>query len=153
MKKVQLLLLLLSAVLSTGCSIYNSYGFSYDQLREVRQGMSFKEVTAVLGDPVYRDLDDKGESWEFRALGMTGWSVVKIWFKDEKVVEMKSYLEREHDCNKSQSKPVSGLSNHEFKYSTDEISKTEVLVTPDGKHALKIGSLIVTPDGQHIHAH
>ena len=90
MKKISVLLLL---TVLMGCGVYGGYGFDYAQLSSIERGMSFKEVTAVLGEPAFRDFDKEREAWTFRALGMQGWSVVKVWFKEGKVVEMKSYLE------------------------------------------------------------
>lgn len=92
MKKMSVVLGLLLAVLVMGCGIYESYGFDYKQLSSIERGMSFKEVCTILGEPAFRDLNKEGEAWTFRAYTPAGWSAVKVWFKDGKVDEMKSYL-------------------------------------------------------------
>ena len=94
MKKMSVVLGLLLAVLVTGCGIYESYGFDYKQLSSIERGMSFKEVCTILGEPAFRDLNKEGEAWTFRAYTPAGWSAVKVWFKDGKVDEMKSYRRR-----------------------------------------------------------
>ena len=104
MKKMSVVLGLLLAVLVMGCGIYESYGFDYKQLSSIERGMSFKEVCTILGEPAFRDLNKEGEAWTFRAYTPAGWSAVKVWFKDGKVDEMKSYLEDTYPVTTSRDK-------------------------------------------------
>ena len=127
MKKMSVVLGLLLAVLVMGCGIYESYGFDYKQLSSIERGMSFKEVCTILGEPA-------------------GWSAVKVWFKDGKVDEMKSYLEDTYPVTTSRDKSFM----NEKKESSDKSSETKVIVSPEGKHYIKMGSVVVTPEGKHI---
>ena len=146
MKKMSVVLGLLLAVLVTGCGIYESYGFDYKQLSSIERGMSFKEVCTILGEPAFRDLNKEGEAWTFRAYTPAGWSAVKVWFKDGKVDEMKSYLEDTYPVTTSRDKSFI----NEKKESSDKSSETKVIVSPEGKHYIKMGSIVVTPEGKHI---
>ena len=137
---------LLLAVLVMGCGIYESYGFDYKQLSSIERGMSFKEVCTILGEPAFRDLNKEGEAWTFRAYTPAGWSAVKVWFKDGKVDEMKSYLEDTYPVTTSRDKSFM----NEKKESSDKSSETKVIVSPEGKHYIKMGSVVVTPEGKHI---
>ena len=38
----------------------------------------------------------------------------------------------------------------EKKESSDKSSETKVIVSPEGKHYIKMGSVVVTPEGKHI---
>ena len=134
MKKMSVVLGLLLAVLVMGCGIYESYGFDYKQLSSIERGMSFKEVCTILGEPAFRDLNK------------AGWSAVKVWFKDGKVDEMKSYLEDTYPVTTSRDKSFM----NEKKESSDKSSETKVIVSPEGKHYIKMGSVVVTPEGKHI---
>ena len=133
MKKMSVVLGLLLAVLVMGCGIYESYGFDYKQLSSIERGMSFKEVCTILGEPAFRDLNKEGEA-------------VKVWFKDGKVDEMKSYLEDTYPVTTSRDKSFM----NEKKESSDKSSETKVIVSPEGKHYIKMGSVVVTPEGKHI---
>lgn len=149
MNKVSVFLSLLLAILLSSCGIYNHYGFDYKQLSSVERGMTLEEVSATLGKPVLRDFNNEGEVLTFRALGGYGWTVVKVWFKEGKVTEMKSYLE-----NVSRESPARKIdSMDEKKDSSSKESETKVIVTPDGKHYVKMGSVVVTPEGEHIIIH
>lgn len=143
MKKISVLLLL---TVLMGCGVYGGYGFDYAQLSSIERGMSFKEVTAVLGEPAFRDFDKDREAWTFRALGMQGWSVVKVWFKEGKVVEMKSYLE---DTG-TPAKTNRHLDGKKDSSSGTVDAKTKVYVSPEGKHYIQTGNIVVTPEGKHI---
>ncbi|WP_418698053.1 hypothetical protein [Bacteroides sp.] len=162
MKTSSIILLLLFAVLATSCGVYTgSYGFNSKQLGSIERGMDFEEVCTILGEPVLRDLDSEGEAWTFRSNGNTGCSVVKIWFEDGKVVEMKSRLEGNYP-----SSAVREVNSSDEKGSTGKSSGTKVAVGPDGKHYIdtgssvvvssdgkhyiKTGSVVVTPEGKHI---
>lgn len=146
MNRASVFLLLLLATLLSSCGIYNHYGFDYKQLSSVERGMTLEEVSATLGKPVFRDFNDEGEVLTFRALGASGWSVVKVWFKEGKVTEMKSYLEEY--CPERSSREVDSMD--EKKESSDKESDSKVIVTSDGKHYVKTGSVVVTPEGKHI---
>lgn len=146
MDKVSVFLLLLLAILLSSCGTYNHYGFDYKQLSGVEQGMTLEEVSATLGKPVLRDFNNEGEVLTFQALGDYGWTVVKVWFKEGKVTEMKSYLE-----NVSRELPSRKIdSMDEKKDSSGKESDTKVIVTSDGKHYVKMGSVVITPEGKHI---
>lgn len=149
MKKISFVLLLLFTVSVTSCGIYGSYGFDYAQLSKIEQGMTLKDVTAILGKPVFRDFDKEGEACTFRAFGMHGWSVVKIWFKEGKVTEMKSYLEETNSS--SDKKNCFDGQNNSFDKKEDNSSK--IYVSPEGKHYIKTGNVVVTPEGKHIIVH
>jgi hypothetical protein len=156
MKTSSAILLLLFAVLATSCGVYtSSYGYNSKQLGGIELGMEFKEVCGILGEPVLRDLDDEGEAWTFRANGNTGCSVVKIWFEDGKVMEMKSHLEGNYPSSSS-------IADHSstVKKSKDTGSKVSIgsdgkmyietgsiVTSPDGKQYIKTGNMVVTPDG------
>lgn len=146
MNKVSVFLLLLFTVLVTSCGIYNNYGFDYKQLSSIERGMTLEEVSAALGKPVFRDFNDEGEVLTFRALGAPGWSVVKVWFKEGKVIEMKSYLEETYP--EPSSRKINSMD--EKKDSSSKDSSSNVIVTSDGKHYIKMGSVVVTPEGKHI---
>ena len=103
-------------------------------------------MCTILGEPAFRDLNKDGEAWTFRAHTPTGWSVVKVWFKDGKVDEMKSYLENTYPVTTSQDKS----DMNEKEKSSDKSTETKVIVSPEGKHYIKMGSVIVTPEGKHI---
>ena len=109
MKKMSVVLGLLLAVLVRGCGIYEGYGFDYKQLSSIERGMSFKEVCTILGEPAFRDLNKEGEAWTFRAYTPAGWSAVKVWFKDGKVDEMKSYLEDRSEEHTSELQSLTNL--------------------------------------------
>ena len=121
MKKMSVVLGLLLAVLVMGCGIYESYGFDYKQLSSIERGMSFKEVCTILGEPAFRDLNKEGEAWTFRAYTPAGWSAVKVWFKDGKVDEMKSYLEDTYPVTTSRDKSFM----NEEKRSSDKSSENK----------------------------
>ncbi len=142
MKKIQRLLFLLPVILFSSC--FTSQ-LSYNNMNNIRRGMSPEEVIAVLGEPRYRSFNDKGEILEFRDHEYTASKVVKIWFVDNKVVEMKGYLDRgDSGCRKG-----TKTTDEEEKKSSEEISSAKVRVTMEGKHVVQVGSLIVTPDGKH----
>ncbi|WP_300702604.1 hypothetical protein [Bacteroides sp.] len=149
MDKVSVFLLLLLAILLSSCGIYHEYGFRYKQLGSVEQGMALNEVTSVLGKPTFRDFNGEGETLTFRALGTTGWSVVKVKFKEGKVTEMKSYLENDFLL----SPPRTTRAVSEKKVSSNDESSSKIIVSSDGKHYIKMGSIIVTPEGKHIIIH
>lgn len=128
MNKVSVFLLLLFTVLVTSCGIYNHYGFDYKQLSSVEKGMTLEEVSAALGKPAFRDFNNEGEVLTFRALGAPGYSVVKVWFKDGKVTEMKSYLEETYP--EPSSRKVNSVD--EQKDSSSKDSSSKVIVTSDG---------------------
>lgn len=149
MNKVSVLLLLLLAVSVSGCGIYSQYGFNYKQLSSIERGMTLEEVSATLGEPAFRDFNNEGEVLTFRELGAPGWSVVIVWFKEGKVTEMKSYLEKRYP------EPPSRENNSmdEKKASSSKESSSKVIVTSDGKHYIKTGSVVITPEGKHIILH
>lgn len=146
MDKLSVFLLLLLAILLSSCGIYNNYGFNYKQLSSLEPGMTLGEVTAVLGDPSFRDFNNEGETLTFRALAAPGWSVVKVKFQEGKVTEMESYLEK--PCPAPSSNTVNSV--NENKGSSGKDSSTQVIVTSDGKHYIKTGSVVITPEGKHI---
>ena len=144
MKGKHWILLVLLALLNCSC-ITSRYGFNASQLQKIQLGMNLAEVKSILGEPNYRNLNKESEEWEFRALGTTGWSVVKIKFEGDKLVKMKSYLdddsylERRHqDCEEK-----------EEEKSSDKESTSKVWVTSDGKHIVQSGNMFVMPDGTH----
>lgn len=159
MKAKSIILLLLFAVSATGCGIYDiSYGFGYEQLARIERGMNLKEVCDILGEPILRDLNDGGEIWGFRAHGTAGWTIVRVWFKDGKVTEMKSYLEDTYPA--TYSKEGNGLNVKKNTSDTNIGSKIvfgsdgklyidmgSIVVAPDGKQYIKTGSMVVTSDG------
>lgn len=146
MKKLTIILLLLSAVLTTSCSIYNDFGFKYEQLSSIKQGMNFEEVCHILGKPAFRDLNKDGEMWTFRSYGLSGWSVVKVWFKEGKLTQMESYLE--NTC------PTTHPAGNDFQKQQGKTAnkkiESSIYVSPEGKHYVKMGSVVVTPEGKHI---
>lgn len=115
----------------------------------MERGMTLEDVSTTLGKPVFRDFNDEGEILTFRALGTYGWSVVKVWFKEGKVTEMKSYMEKA--CPAPPSNKIDSM--NEDKDSSSKESDTKVIVTSDGKHYVKMGSVVVTPEGKHIIIH
>ena len=98
MKKIHTFGILLMMILLGSC-ISSQAGFTNEQLLSIRKGMTLEQVTDVLGSPSYRTFNDKGEEWEFRVFLFSGWSLVKVYFVDGKVTEMKSYLEKGSDCH------------------------------------------------------
>ena len=99
MKKFQIILsLLLFTVVFSSCSTSQ---ISYKRLNKVQQGMSSNEVIAILGEPEFRNFDDKGESLEFYSYKLgAAYKVVKVWFIDDKVVKMDSqYYIYDDNCH------------------------------------------------------
>lgn len=143
MKRNQFLLFVLLVALLSSC--YSSK-ITYKSLSGIQRGMSPKEVIALLGEPQYRSFDEKGETLEFRSSEYSPARVVRIKFVDDKVVEMKSFLYR--DANY----PKEAETNDDKKEekSAEEDTSSKVIVTPDGKHFVKHGSIIVTPEGKHV---
>lgn len=96
MKKIQVTLFLLLAIVFSSCF---SSKISYDHMERIHRGMFSEGVIAILGKPSYRSFDDNGEILEFRSTEYGTAKVIKIRFMDNKVVEMKSYLDKnEHNC-------------------------------------------------------
>lgn len=95
MKKIQCVLFLLLLVLFSSC--YASR-INYKYMNSIQRGMSAEEVITILGEPSYRNFDDKGEVLEFRDSEYGTSKVVKIRFVDNKVVEMQGYLDRYNTC-------------------------------------------------------
>lgn len=95
MKKNQIFLLLLLAMLLSSC--YTTK-ISYKNLERIERGMFPKEVIAILGKPSYRNFDDKDEILEFRSSEYGTAKVARIRFVDNRVVEMKSYLDSYDSC-------------------------------------------------------
>ncbi|MDE6348333.1 MAG: outer membrane protein assembly factor BamE [Bacteroides sp.] len=145
MKKISVFLALPLVLLLTGCSICR--GFDYRRLSRIERGMNFDQVCAILGTPQYRDLNSDGEAWTFRAPALGGSSVVKVWFKDGRLDEMKSYLETTQQS--ATLRDVSSASESSKSSATN--SDTKIIVSSDGKHYIKTGSLLITPEGKHIH--
>lgn len=141
MKKIQSFLFLLPMLLFSSC--FTSH-ISYKQMDSIRRGMSAEEVIAIMGTPSYRSFDDKSEILEFRESEYGTSKVVKIRFVDNKVVEMKGYLDRYQEGCTHPAKE-----EEKEKESSEKSSTTKVRVTKDGKHVVQIGSLIVTPEGKH----
>lgn len=82
MKKSQTFLLLLLAMLLSSC--YTTK-ISYKNLERIERGMFPKEVTAILGEPSYRNFDDKDEILEFRSSEYGTAKVVRIRFVNNRV--------------------------------------------------------------------
>lgn len=112
--------------------------------------MNFDQVCAILGTPQYRDLSSDGEAWTFRAPALGGSSVVKVWFKDGRLDEMKSYLETTQQSVTSRDVSSASESSKSSKSSATS-DDTKIIVSSDGKHYIKTGSLLITPEGKHIH--
>lgn len=101
MKKIHTFGILLVMMMLLGSCVTSRAGFSNEQLLGIHKGMTLEQVTEILGKPTHRSFDDEGEEWEFRALGFSGWSVVRVLFVDSRVTKMKSYLENEGECHHS----------------------------------------------------
>ncbi|MFV0588438.1 hypothetical protein [Bacteroides reticulotermitis] len=145
MKKTQSILLLLLVVVFSSC--YTTK-ITYKYMERIQRGMSPKEVKAILGEPTYRSFDDKGEILEFRSSEYGPAKTIKIRFVDDKVVEMQSYLDRYYDNNCGSG--VKEVKEDKKKpESSEKDTSTQVRVTTDGKHVLKVGSIVVTPEGNH----
>lgn len=148
MKKIQLLLFLLLAVLFSSC--YTSK-INYKYLSSVHRGMSPKEVVAIMGEPNFRSFNDEGETWEYRSYYSRFDEVTKVWFEDNKVVKLESFSDRYnyYPFGGSSSDEKKKKEEKEEKSSKKDTSSTKVIVTSDGQHYIKTGSLIITPDGRH----
>lgn len=144
MKKIQVIWLLLPWVLLSGCFTSR---INYEKMSYIQRGMSAKEVIAILGKPSYRSFDDKSEMLEFRNNEYSTSEVVKVWFVDNKVVEMKSYLDKYDDGCSRRTKTEE--SDEKEKKDSGKSTTAKVRVTTDGKHIVQTGKLIVTPDGKH----
>lgn len=142
MKKSQTFLLLLLAILFSSC--YTTK-ISYKNLDLIERGMFPKEVIAILGEPSYRNFDDKDEILEFRSSEYGTAKVVRIRFVDNRVVEMKSYLDSYDSCR---DRDKTTKEKKEEK-SSEKDTSSKVRVSADGKHFLQSGSIIVTPEGKH----
>ncbi len=146
MKTMQHVLFLLPVFLLSSCFTNR---IAYKQMESIRRGMSAEEVIAILGEPSYRSFNDKGEMLEFREAEYGTSKVVKVWFVDEKAVEMKSYLDRYDNGCTDRKKAGEDDEKEGEKKSSGKSGKAKVRVTTDGKHVLQTGSIIVTPDGKH----
>ena len=137
MKRFQIILsLLLFIVVFSSC---RTSQISYKRLNEIQHGMSSKEVIAILGEPEFRNLDDKGESLEFySSKPWVASKVVKVWFIDDKVVKMDShyYLYDDNCSNKTK--------NTETK---EENTRSGIRMTTDGQQLIQQGSFIQIPNG------
>lgn len=147
MKKIQTISVLLMAVLLSSC--YTSTTIDYKYQERVQRGMHPKEVIAILGEPSYRSFDEKGEVLEFRSSEYNPARVVKVRFVDDKVVEMKGYLDESKNCCNGTRVVKDKKEDESSKSEKSTTSKTKVRVTADGKHIVQTGSIIVTPDGKH----
>lgn len=142
MKKSQVILFLLLTVLLSSC--YTNR-ISYQYMERIQPGMSRKEVVAILGEPIYRSFDAKCEILEFRN-SEYGSKVIKIWFVDNKVTEMKGYLE---NCDSIHHNGGEIEKEKKEDKSTEKDTSSKIRVTTDGKHIVQMGSIIVTPEGKH----
>ncbi|MDD3039672.1 hypothetical protein [Bacteroides sp.] len=101
--------------------------------------MSPNEVIAILGIPKLRNFNDKGKSLEFYYHKV--WAVpkiVKVWFVNDKVVNMSSRYDTDDDnCIKK-------IKTTEDK---KEDTSSGIRITTDGHQLIKQGSLITTPEG------
>lgn len=145
MKKNQYLMSLLLVILLSSC--YTSR-INYEYLSSIQRGMSPKEVIAIMGMPSSRSFDEKSEMLEFRTSESIYAKVVDIWFVDDRVVKMKSYItggcvdrNRDEEDKKEEDKSS--------KKDKKEDTSSRIRVTTDGKHIIQTGSIIVTPDGKH----
>lgn len=133
MKKSQVILLLLLAVLFSSC--YTNR-ISYQYMERIQPGMSRKEVVAILGEPIYRSFDAKCEILEFRDSEYGTAKVIKIWFVDNKVTEMKGYLDKYDSIHHN-----GGETEKEKKEdkSTEKDTNSKIRVTTEGKHETVVG--------------
>ena len=101
--------------------------------------MSSNEVIAILGEPEFRNFDDKGESLEFYSYKLgAAYKVVKVWFIDDKVVKMDSqYYIYDDNCHNKRK-------NTEKK---EENTSSGIRMTTDGQQLIQQGSFIQTSDG------
>lgn len=144
MKKSQTILLLLLAVLFSSCYTLNR--ISYQYMERIQPGMSPKEVVVILGEPSYRSFDTKCEILEFRDYEYGTAKVIKIWFVDNKVTEMKGYLDKYDSIHRNE---VETEKEKKEDKSTEKDTSSKIRVTTDGKHIVQMGSIIVTPEGKH----
>lgn len=89
----QLSLIAVMAVLFTSC-VTSWFSSLSKNSQNIEPGMSKQEVIAILGKSSYRSFHDRYEQWEYRShLGADDWDVVRIDFKDGRVVGMDSFRE------------------------------------------------------------
>ena len=88
------LIAVLSAMLCSCGSLFKTVA---DQAAAIQPGMSKQEVINILGPSRYKSLDRNYEQWEYRTqLNNGDFDVVKIEFKDDRVIRMDSYREVLH---------------------------------------------------------
>lgn len=93
MKKIHIIGLLTLVLLTSACSITNTY-MSGKLLMSVQQGMTPNEVHAIFGsEPDYRRFDGAMEEWEYCRYSSSagGWTIVLIQFTDGRVSGMDSF--------------------------------------------------------------
>ena len=96
------LIAVLSAMLSSCGSLFKTVA---DQAAAIQPGMSKQEVVNILGQSRYKSLDRNFEQWEYRTqLNNGDFDVVKIEFKDGRVIRMDSYREVLHHFPEHQHK-------------------------------------------------
>lgn len=81
-------------LLLSACS--NVFYPKANALEEIRQGMSPKQVTNLLGKPDYRRINYDLEEWEYRKMTSpldSEPTVIIVRFEDERLVYMDSYKE------------------------------------------------------------
>lgn len=144
MKKKPTFLLFLLIVLFSSC--YSGSLLTYKNMNLIQRGMSAEEVIAILGTPNYRSFNDKGEILEFRSSEYGPAKTVKIRFIDDEVVEMQSYLDQYYNEPRTGEKLIK---EEDKEKKTEKETSSQVRVTKDGKHVVKIGSIVVTPEGKH----
>lgn len=91
MKKLHMILILALWMVAGSCS---TYYVSNQQVMEVQQGMSQKNVEKILGKPDYRRFDGDMEEWEFHRVSSVLYATsmrIIVFFADGRVVSMDTF--------------------------------------------------------------
>ena len=86
-------------LLFIGCAGFNDLNWTTQDLylsAKIRSGMTTDEVLAIMGDPIFSELDRKVEEWHYCTTGSgNGDSFVALFFVDNKIIAKKQYKTHE----------------------------------------------------------
>ena len=79
-------------VAMTSCGLYDTAGQRAQLMENLHEGMTKREVVAILGNPEFRRSSNGIEQWEFRKTHFSGaQTVILLDFRNDKVVSFDTY--------------------------------------------------------------